>query len=480
VKNQPAALVWSLCSVNNGEEIVAGDSMGNVTFWNVETCTWIRKLSEHQADVLCLASTSDMVLSAGVDAKIAMYTTSDDNWMFHRAVFSHSHDIRAFAVDSKGRIASGGVDATLTIQTMDSKPNLLSPFSHPMQVSLSSSIALVQHCSHAEVWFFRSDNDNDDDVLPRRKCARIERIHVPDRTAKQQKLIDVSLLSSGHLVSSALAPDGCSFALSNNSGTRLFSFQIEELACRKMDVAYDDPSSCLVFTGSQTLAAASLKTFEVVVLDTANGVQARFDEHRESISLLVSSREWLVSCDVGGQMFLYNMDALEMDCKVPCFDKGRPTSIAFTKAKKQQLVAVSSYHQISVFDVDSRSIQTLVSIPWFVLRPHHRICGIITHPHEPEKILLWSPIGLIKANLAVETSSEKENSEGNEIVGKRRIRKTHFSSQIQAWQTEKRFRWIQSLLEIPWTSQSYLMFEVTPSKLQALLPKQFARKTYGT
>eukprot|EP00397_Hematodinium_sp_SG-2012_P022292 GEMP01023085.1.p1 GENE.GEMP01023085.1~~GEMP01023085.1.p1 ORF type:complete len:704 (+),score=135.17 GEMP01023085.1:142-2253(+) len=511
-------LVWALSSVHNGEQVASGDSLGNVTFWDTATCTQVQTLCDHQADVLCLATVKsakgeredEFLVSSGVDAKISMYSARNDatDWMFYDAAFGHTHDIRALAVDSKGTIVSGGVDATLSVQTMGGKPILLPPFTIPMRVSLSdTSVALVQHDAHAEIWYLHPPSEESEE-----QSAKRQKVEKPDRITKiaasegelpkPQKLIDVALQTNGHLLASAMCPTSTFFALSNMSGTRIFSLTLEELECRKVNAAKDDgniyppdePSSCLLFTGPHTLVAASLKSFKVVVIDTRTCiVQSRFKHHKASVSHLACSREWLCSADVNGQMHLYNMDTLEHYCKVPSFDRGIPTCVTFTKAQKPQVVAVSSYHQFFVFDIDSRSLQATVSIPTHILRSHHRVHGAITHPQDAEKILFWTSIGLVKANLsAIEANaSEKEAiSEGNEDADqngntKRQAmqKKCIFSNNPTAWQTEKkRFRWIQALHEIPWSPKrnSLLMLEVTPEQVQALLPTQFVRKTYGS
>lgn len=58
------------------DTIYAGDSHGNVTFWDGEQGTLVQTISTHEADVLCIAVTPDgsQLFASGIDSKIVKMT----------------------------------------------------------------------------------------------------------------------------------------------------------------------------------------------------------------------------------------------------------------------------------------------------------------------------------------------------------------------------------------------------------------------
>lgn len=342
-----------------------------------------------------------------------------------------------------------------------------------------------------------------------------------DELPKPQRLIDVSLDTSSHLLSSALSSDNRLFALSNQEGTRLFALTVEELEVRKItgrkaraaadgesenkgsgdSVLENHPASVLHFLAPTMLAIGSLRTNELIILDVKKmsniKVLARFAHHKAPISLITTSGEYICTSDINGAVHLFkHIDIHSHYCKIPSFAVGTPTAIAFTKepSKRLGLIAVSSSHEFFIFDVDKRELREdiVTTIPEEHLKRHHRVCGIITNPEAPEKVLLWSPMKMIKVNLSIQKeegeqsgataneASEIENGEGEKKKKKRRRNLPLFSIANKCqWEEERRFRWIQALMETPWKKQSMLMLETTPTEFQASLPTQFQRKTWG-
>jgi len=566
-ENENMVLVWALESLRRGTQIASGDNHGRVTIWDVHTCTHLQTLEQHQADVLCLVwvtssktathnsvcgerksvcgvvNDEQFLFSAGMDAKISIFSAYKDEkdgtqegdgkkkhslsgssgkWAFFDALFGHTHDIRALAVSPLspgpsefGSVVSGGVDATVSIQDWSTKHKAfkmmcLSPFSHPLPVSLSetNAVALVQRSNHAEIWYFnrpsegestsgssgagtskekRRKIDENEEVVPRRNKRETApkkhkedededeeegshklKVH-PMELPKPQRLIDVSLDTSSHLLSSALAPDNRHFALSNQEGTRLFALTVEELEIRRISPDYTSrssqshgskgaarvgkgesrssvsvlshPASVLCFLNPMTLAIGSLRTNELFIVSieknqnqTKSGRRAgesevphdvtpvlgRFDHHKAPISLITHSttREWLCTSDVSGAIHLFNIDTLTHYARIPSFANGHiPTAISFTHypngKKDPSLLAVSSAHQLLCFNIHNKEL-CQDTVKYVKLKQHQRVYGIVTNAEHPHKVLLWSASRMVKLNLSIKNNKKSDDNNEDE------------------------------------------------------------------
>lgn len=97
--------VWSLIVLPDGT-IVAGDSGGNVTFWDGRFGTLIGRFNQHHADVLQLAAAPDgaTVFASGVDPRVAVFQClrgqpgSKSEWTFLSSKRPHTHDVRAMCI----------------------------------------------------------------------------------------------------------------------------------------------------------------------------------------------------------------------------------------------------------------------------------------------------------------------------------------------------------------------------------------------
>ena len=97
--------VWSLAVLPDGT-IVAGDSGGNVTFWDGRFGTLIARFTQHHADVLQIAASPDgaTVFASGVDPRIAAFQRlrtdpgSKPEWTFLSSKRPHTHDVRAMCI----------------------------------------------------------------------------------------------------------------------------------------------------------------------------------------------------------------------------------------------------------------------------------------------------------------------------------------------------------------------------------------------
>ncbi len=124
-------LVWSVLVVNNGKQLVSGDSTGSFKFWDLAFFALQQTFQVHEADVLCLASdyTGDTIFSGSVDRKIVSFQTVGEfskkrklkKWASFSNRLVHSHDVRAMtAFESKGAnfLISGGVEKNIVVNSI--------------------------------------------------------------------------------------------------------------------------------------------------------------------------------------------------------------------------------------------------------------------------------------------------------------------------------------------------------------------------
>lgn len=159
--------VWSLLVLPDGT-IVAGDSGGNVTFWDGRFGTLLSRFTQHHADVLQLAAAPDgvTVFAAGVDPRIAVFQRlraqpgSKPEWTFLSSKRPHTHDVRAMCI-AAGKACStpllftGGNDTLLLAHNVG---RFLKE--HPKKVNACPQRPIIQaapavhppHTDAAEPW----------------------------------------------------------------------------------------------------------------------------------------------------------------------------------------------------------------------------------------------------------------------------------------------------------------------------------------
>eukprot|EP00929_Paragymnodinium_shiwhaense_P030243 TRINITY_DN17162_c0_g1_i1.p1 TRINITY_DN17162_c0_g1~~TRINITY_DN17162_c0_g1_i1.p1 ORF type:complete len:775 (-),score=188.67 TRINITY_DN17162_c0_g1_i1:86-2410(-) len=422
-------LVWSLAGLGE-REFASGDSLGVVQIWDTVTATSLQRFLQHQADVLCLAAADNVLYASGLDTKISCFAAQadgEDRWVFRSADFSHSHDVKALAVDnSSGRrpkwYASGGVTGKLWIHGSDLvikkkkdkkaageiyRPLHCSEFSPKLQVASvaeDSRVVLCQRGPHLELWYIQPPKeavakvDDGADIPVQAGMVKVASSSLPE----PQFLLRVALSNNAdgqHLTASAMKQDGRRFAASDFAGTRLFHLNIEELEVRSekalpAEVRKTAASALLFFGSGSLLALASWGTGELLIVDTSRlAIVARLTQHKAHVTHLAATGEWLASSDVTGETHIFSVDTLQHHVRVPIgSSNGFPTALGFD-ARGKRLVVVLSSHQVVVFDVEAQALVSNVPtpsrIPATVLDPHQRISGVVASPGRPDKVILW-------------------------------------------------------------------------------------------
>ncbi|KAH7616913.1 putative WD repeat-containing protein PCN [Nannochloris sp. 'desiccata'] len=180
--------IWSLLVLPDGT-IVAGDSCGNVSFYDGQFGTLLGRFTQHHADVLQLAASPDgnTVFAAGVDPKIAVFqkinggngggggliSARKSEWVYLSSKRPHTHDVRAMCVASSPQSSSTiSGDHTALLFTGGNDTLLLAHSvarflkEHPKKVNSCPQRPIIQaaaavhtgvgsrggHAEHAEPW----------------------------------------------------------------------------------------------------------------------------------------------------------------------------------------------------------------------------------------------------------------------------------------------------------------------------------------
>ncbi|KAI9366854.1 WD40-repeat-containing domain protein [Zopfochytrium polystomum] len=211
VAHEGDTLVWALSYLPDGT-LVAGDSLGAVSFWHTIASDSTKKsksssnyavtlnsrVKSHLADVLCMAVSVDaseyVVFSSGVDRKVVQYrrnafpesraSASRGNsrkdskvegsvWVACGERRYHSHDVRSLAcyrspsTSQLGApllhidvLVSGGIDTTLTVASPATnfpspcKLNRMAPFPQrtPISVAYDARLMLAREADRVKVW----------------------------------------------------------------------------------------------------------------------------------------------------------------------------------------------------------------------------------------------------------------------------------------------------------------------------------------
>ncbi|KAF2362126.1 WD40-repeat-containing domain [Trinorchestia longiramus] len=137
--------------------VVAGDSMGTVSFWSASTCTQISSITAHEGPVLTVAvnPTATAVYAAGVDPKIQRIACNESSQQWHAShlIEGHSHDVHSLVVAPNGRVYSGGVDTMLGVHWYPPKTVFhISDCPPPGRLSMSSDSVLLAQATWLEWW----------------------------------------------------------------------------------------------------------------------------------------------------------------------------------------------------------------------------------------------------------------------------------------------------------------------------------------
>ncbi|KAG0338153.1 U3 small nucleolar RNA-associated protein [Podila humilis] len=302
-------LVWAVKFLRNGQ-IVSGDSLGHVKFWDSETTTMVQSFNSHGADVLCLTATRDgkTVFSSGVDRKTNQYkfveqiapkkngkngsihskTEMITKWVVSGSRRFHSHDVRAMALDdsrSVNTVVSGGVDVTMVVCPVadfpDTNQRRLPHVPQHLIVSISKSkrLMLSRQDHGVKVWRLGKSAEP---ILPYDELEIGARMDVIE---PQQAILEMNFKDDHNLTASAISEDGHWIAVADIEEVKLFRIdehpsQHGQLIVKKQKAfpgVRGTGAHSLIFTADNARLIVASTDSQVVVMDISKWETGQFD-----------------------------------------------------------------------------------------------------------------------------------------------------------------------------------------------------------
>ncbi|OCK77462.1 WD40 repeat-like protein [Lepidopterella palustris CBS 459.81] len=214
-------LVWKVKCLPNGD-IVSGDSMGEVRFYDGKNYSQFQRISGHEADILDLAVGRDgrFVYSGGMDRRTTLYKRLDasggsrgnghGNWGKVTHQRYHDHDVKAMAT-YEGRalsvVVSGGIDTrpiVVPIRQFGKEHNRALP-ALPQCPALASApgprLVISWWNSEVRVWRVKSRTGIEE---------------TPKVVAR------MALRGEEHIASASVSNDGSVIAIATAAGVKIF------------------------------------------------------------------------------------------------------------------------------------------------------------------------------------------------------------------------------------------------------------------
>ncbi|KAF9190734.1 U3 small nucleolar RNA-associated protein [Haplosporangium sp. Z 767] len=305
-------LVWSV-KILAGGNIVSGDSLGHVKFWDGTTGTMIQSFNSHGADVLCLAVGRDgnTVFSSGVDRKCNQYRLVDQpapkksgkngkngtingktemitKWIVAGSRRFHSHDVRALALDESRNVdalVSGGVDVSMVVCPAAQFPDINQrriphvPQRPVVSISKSKRLMLCRQTHGVKMWRLGKS------ASPTQSFSEFEIGAHMDLIEPQQAILEMNFKDDHNLTASALSEDGHWIAVADIEEVKLF--RVDENPSQPGQFVVKKQKSFpgvrgtgahfLTFTPDSTRLVVASTDSHVVIMDIAQWETGNFD-----------------------------------------------------------------------------------------------------------------------------------------------------------------------------------------------------------
>lgn len=413
-------LVWSVLVLNNGAQIVSGDSTGSVKFWDGTNFSLSKSFKVHEADVLCLAADADSqtVFSGGVDRKIACYkhvgqTAEKKRWVNVCSRLLHSNDIRSIAAyqsASSGYLISGGVERSLVITGIKNFENGI--FRKMSITRQKPSIFSVPGSRYVAMW-------NDQSV----KIWVLEGQISDDGEAPGKHLVSKITLNTEEYVTNCLiSDDGSVLVVCTSAEIKVFDLSKAKSSAPALKVSKRDIPAlknqgakyAKFVPRSRSLIVIVTPDNEIILYDlTKEIVVQQFDIPEESASSLghlnsishiaINDNFILATARSSGSIDLFELKKGKhiqnlVHLKTPI------SALDFTLT--QSLVIVTASHKVLEYDMGSSALtewsrRNSELIPRELINQPDKCCGIFTDQSTPSRIWLWGSNWLAFLDLSV-------------------------------------------------------------------------------
>ena len=147
------SFVWSLDVCDR--TLIAGDSSGVTSFWDIKTRVKKESFKHHEGDVLTVAAGSDgHFFSSGSDPKIAVFFMSEDKITSKGYLYQHRHDVKALCLGPKQALISAG-NGPFLVETKEQnfyQPHRLLSFNLQRYICIDGPLVLLQYLNLLELY----------------------------------------------------------------------------------------------------------------------------------------------------------------------------------------------------------------------------------------------------------------------------------------------------------------------------------------
>ncbi|CAG8433076.1 10705_t:CDS:10 [Diversispora eburnea] len=401
-------IVWAI-------NVLHGDSLGHICFWDRKTGTVVQKFKAHDADVLCLVTNREgsLVVSSGVDRKCNLFrivdqkamgtdTSKENNnksdstqrdWILVGFRRSHLHDVRSIALLEDQFFVSGGVDTEMNVYSYnkflrgDIKKLPYIPQKPLICISKSKRLLMYRNDNQIKLW------ELGEAILP--DSWKLEQIPRLDLVKPQKAILEMSLKESHYLTASAISEDGEWIAVANTRIVKVF--KIQEHVSHQLLFTPDGTKLLIVYVDS-IVAVADLKNWqrnEIIFLKKFNQHACPTDDDPIAtvISIAVSGDgKLLATGDLCNRINIYDLENLEYYTSLPKYGSTH-TTLSFHLSLPILVVTLAS-NEFFIFDVKLKKLtdwsqKYSQNLPKEFLKLENKIIGCSFNP-EKNAIILWA------------------------------------------------------------------------------------------
>ena len=420
-----SVFAWKmLCVAGN---LILGCSNGNLNFYETKFGTLVKNMNFHQADILCLCANSkgNAIYASGSDSRIISIENLNDgnneekgnDWVITSQERGQSHDVYTLVLINDELLISGGLTTDMCLyklnrsrfvermfaQNEKKEKNEKNEQKKENKMELEKKIEIkLRHITGLQNKNLIQTTDSSKNLILYQKPFGLEIWELVSDKKEFRFVIEVKNQEKT-IVSSCLSLCGTFLAYSTLYSIILYhivDFQLEKL----MEIE-DVSASALKFSSdSNTLYYVSAKSeyYQYDIMErSSNFVITLKNEIFDQIE--TSLVEDYVALGSKLKNIILIFKDKELHYEIPEIMPCGYTSFKFS-IQEEKLFVTYENNKFGVFDLknkclDKWSSQNLQKFPSNYVNKLNRIVGIVLHPEDKKKIILYSNFYYILVNL---------------------------------------------------------------------------------
>lgn len=422
-KQLGSTLVWSLLWLRDGT-LVSGDSLGHLQLWDSRTRTLKQSFTRLEADIMCLATTSDQLrlFASGLDSRLLVLDQKPgkSEWVVSSASRPHEFDVLTMSLiphgESQDLLVSGGINGDLVVHLNKKShkdapkvlatvcPDILLP---AVRLCGSHRTVFVGYKNQLQLWRLgdhlsvsEESKEQDGSVLPLKNNLT--------------NLMQIQDGSSNNIITVAISPDTSLVAWSTAAQTKIR--RLRRTPSLALDVVESDGHGCLPAATSivlnDTLAYLAVADGTILVVEAIDDkvvIKHQFRDHVEKSDFLTSTTpqfsvqirhlaisscgRYLASADCLRRIFIFDTESLKLHSIAPeC--SSLVTALKFHPTDPI-LVYLCASKEFVIYDVLKKSISDWTkknhdSLPEHYTRSHNIYSNACFNIGQPSILMLQS------------------------------------------------------------------------------------------